>query len=135
MVLLIIYIKHSKNINRLHFLGDEYGLIGNGWCRAKCDNGRNTCLVNGIRKDSSDYEECKSACDGLSTCTGFAISDKFYSYPNRCYVYGNFTWEKYWHEWDAYPNTKYMKIYGSNGGDSEVRCFQKLVELKPRKGE
>ena len=127
----------------MHFIGstDEYGVIGNGWCRAKCKNSidvHKMCTVNGIRKELSDHEECKSACDSLSTCTGFAISDKFYSYPNRCYVYGNFSsWDKskVSDEWEAYLNDGNMKIEGSNGGDSEVRCFQKLNELKPRNGE
>ena len=129
---------------------DEYGLIGNGLCRTECPKDNygmlSLCIVNGYRKKSSSYEECKSTCDKESACTGFSITDSHRSYPiesNLCYVYGNlsnFDSMNYWDYnqlpfdvkrnkdvWVHYPvSNEYFKITMSEHRVKNARCFKKL---------
>ena len=74
--------------------------MGDGWCRPECNIPEydeynenndldeyyvppNPCFLNALTKDSSNPDECKSACDNEKGCTGFAISDSSFFYPNR----------------------------------------------------
>ena len=72
----------------LFFVGldDGYGVIGNGWCRAQCNDGRFFCKLNGYQKESSNHNDCKSACNNEPACTGFAASSTSNDDQNRCYV-------------------------------------------------
>ena len=115
---------------------DIYGVVGNGWCRAQCNDGSFSCGLNGYRKEPSDANDCKSACNSEPACTGFAISDTSYDDPNRCFVYGdvtefshNLTNSNDWIEYLNYPeeikNT--FKIQSSTGGSENVRCFKRIM--------
>ena len=114
-------------------------MIGNGWCRSICSYGGYNCYVNAYRKESSTYDECKIACNNHSDCIGFAISDGTFTYPNRCYVYGQLPgFVPYLtnpNVWQQHPISKITKIRSSSGGDSDVRCFKKLLENKENDGK
>ena len=119
-------------------------------CRTECPKkSRNLvslCLVNGYRKKSSSYEECKSTCDKESACTGFSITDSHRSYPyesNLCFVYGNLTnldnmdyedfsqlpfdVQRKKNVWVHYPvSNEYFEITMSEHRVKNSRCFKKL---------
>ena len=103
------------------------------------------CLVNGYRKKSSSYEECKSTCDKESACTGFSITDSHISYPyesNLCFVYGNlshfdnmeyddyqqlpFDVRRKKNVWVHYLVEEYFEITMSEHRVKNSRCFKKL---------
>ena len=124
-------------------LDDDYGMIGNGWCRAQCQDGSYSCKLNGYRKESSNYDECKTTCNDESACTGFSISDSADEYPNRCYVYGdvakfsgNFAESNDWTEYLRYPKDikTIFKIESSTGGDEKVLCFKRIRKEDQPKG-
>ena len=123
--------------------GKGFKLIGNGWCRTRCDVSDKICPINGYGKDPSSYDECKSACDNEIDCTGFAISNDIYRVPNRCGVYGNLTSVNVakWTNpgaWFAKPQSTYgfigFEVFSSNG-QSGVRCFKKLEEISQNEGK
>ena len=125
-------------------LDDEYGMVGNGWCRAQCKDGGYSCKVNGYRKDSSSYDECKITCNDESACNGFAVSDSSYGYPNRCYVYGDeakfsqtITNSNDWTKYLRYPEDikTIFKIESSGGVDQKVRCFKRIRKEDQPKGK
>ena len=110
-------------------------MVGNGWCRAQCNDGSFSCELNGYQKEPSDSNDCKSACNNEPACTGFAISDSSNDDPNRCYVYGdvakfsgNVAESNDWTEYLRYPKDikTIFKIESSTGGDEKVRCFKRI---------
>ena len=114
----------------------DFHLIGDGWCRPNCVVSDSDCRINAYRKESSNYEECKSACIDEEDCTGFAISDITFWSSNgevskRCYVYGNISSEDTanWADpdvWSSYPYSTYgFEVYSTNG-QRGIRCFKRL---------
>ena len=125
-------------------LDDDYGMVGNGWCRAQCNDRSFSCELNGYQKEPSDSNDCKSACNNEPACTGFAISDSTNDDPNRCYVYGdvtefslNLTNSNDWIEYLNYPedikNTFNIEL--STGGSAEARCFKKMARKDQTNGK
>ena len=111
-------------------------MIGNGWCRAQCNDGRFFCKLNGYQKESSNHNDCKSACNNEPACTGFAASSTSNDDQNRCYLYGdvtgfslNLTNSKDWIEFLNYPeeikNT--FKIQSSTGTSTKYQCFKRIM--------
>ena len=95
-------------------------------------------------KDSSDNDECKSACENKSACTGFAISNSGYSSaPNRCIIYGNISSVSVDNlpnsdAWIAYTTLPYgFKGFevDSSSGYSGVRCFKRLNQENQNDGK
>ena len=101
-------------------------MMGNGWCRGWCGS---YCLLNARKKDSSNLDECRAACDNEEGCTGFAISDGSYSYPNRCYIYGIFssTNQGVASSWIAMPHS-YVVVF-STYGNHGVKCWEREKEI------
>ena len=105
--------------------------MGDGWCRPECHVLRNvrpsTCRLNARKKDSSNPEECEAACDIEKGCTGFAISDSSFFYPNRCYIYGNFSSTNLRSSWIAKPHS-FIEVNSTNGNHG-VKCWKKTKEI------
>ena len=127
-------------------------MIGDGWCRPECkipeydeynENNEldeyyvppNPCFLNALTKDSSNPDECKSACDNEEGCTGYAISDSSYTYPNKCYIYGNFSSKNQGatSSWTAKPHS-FIEIHSSSGFNSNnpshksIKCWKNTKE-------
>ena len=114
--------------------GINFKLVGNGWCRSQRYVSGSPCIFDAYLKEPSNYYECKSACEKESACNGFAISSSTYSVPNRCFVYGNLSFDTVsgWNtpdDWIAYNQS----TFGFNGYEvdsssdtSGVRCFKRL---------
>ena len=106
--------------------------MGDGWCRPECNVLRNvqprSCRLNALKKESSNPDECKSACDKEEGCTGFAISDSSFFYPNRCYIYGNFSSKNQGatSSWTAKPHS-FIEINSTNG-NSGIKCWKNTKE-------
>ena len=119
---------------------EGYAFIGYGWCRPNCDIKKSSCRLNAYKKQSSNYDECKSACNNEVDCTGFAISDSSYFYPNRCYMYGNLTSENKanWAnpgKWrPSHHSTNDNEVHTSSG-DWGARCFKSLAKQDQYKGK
>ena len=105
--------------------------MGDGWCRPECHVLRNvrpsTCRLNARKKDSSNPDECEAACDNEEGCTGFAISDSSFFYPNRCYIYGNFSSTNLRSGWIAKPHS-FIEVNSTNGNHG-VKCWKKTKEM------
>ena len=105
--------------------------MGDGWCRPECHVLRNvrpsTCRLNARKKDSSNPDECEAACDNEEGCTGFAISDSSFFYPNRCYIYGNFSSTNLRSGWIAKPHS-FIEVNSTNGNHG-VKCWKKTKEI------
>merc|ERR1712126_589043 len=91
------------------------------------------CRVNGYFKDESNSKECKEACiSHIPSCTGYAISDKSYNYPNRCYIYGNINekyidWEKEWKTSDE--TNHFVPSMTKTNKHKGLACFRRNVVL------
>ena len=98
--------------------------VGVGWCSPYgCHQFNQSCRINGYYKDGSTYQECKTTCLNESTCIGFAISEQTYiAAPNRCYVYGNISFEDGQIGWIAYPKN-YFDIQTSTTSVG-VHCYR-----------
>ena len=104
--------------------------MGDGWCCPESHVLRNvrpsTCLLNARKKDLSNLDECRAACDSEEGCTGFAISIASYGY---CYVYGNFssTNQGVTSSWIAVPHSfvEVNSAYGSPG----MKCWKREKDL------
>ena len=102
-------------------------LIGCGWCRPNCNIRSTSCRLNAYLKKDSNYEECKVSCYDESLCSGFAISAPSYSYPNRCFLYGNISSESITSSngWTRYPKYTYSPEVFKTSGHKGVRCFKR----------
>ena len=108
--------------------------MGHGWCRPKCHYFPDgyvlprSCRLNSYMKESSNPEECKSACENEPECTGFAISNSRFYYSNRCYIYGNFssTNGAFSSNWIARPHSYYE--VNSTNGNVGIECYKNVKE-------
>ena len=112
----------------------NFKLVGDGWCQSQCYISGPPCHINAYLKKPSHYDECQSACEKESACTGFVIGDRKSIIPNGCALYGNISSDnvKNWTtsgSWIAYPRSSYgFKGYevDSSSGYSSVQCFKRL---------
>ena len=99
--------------------------VGNGWCRPDCNTRSPSCRTNAFLKRPSNHSECNMYCFEEPSCSGFAISKPWYSYPDRCFVYGNISSNEISisNGWTPYPKKIYsvLKSSGHNG----VECFNR----------
>ena len=117
----------------------KFQFVGNGFCRSRCHViGHHPCSINQYYKGSSNINECKLACENEVECTGFAISDSTFKYPNDCTIYGNVSSANVqsWTNPDAW-RAKPISTYGYEGfkinsstGESGCRCFKRIDEEK-----
>ena len=102
--------------------------MGDGWCCHESHVLRNvrpsTCLLNARKKDLSNLDECRAACDSEEGCTGFAISIASYGY---CYIYGNFSSMNLRSSWIAKPHS-FIEVNSTNGNHG-VKCWKKTKEI------
>ena len=113
--------------------------MGDGWCRPECNILNNvqphSCRLNALKKESSNPDECKLACDNEEGCTGYAISDSSFFYPNRCYIYGNFSSKSQGatSSWTAKPHS-FIEIHSTSGfnnnnpSNSGIKCWKNTKE-------
>ena len=146
----------------------DFTFVGYGWCRPQCyfktqnrysnsgQSSNESCRINGYRKESSNYDECKSTCENNLHCTGFAITDSAYRYAlpgditlNECYIYGNFSsndvinttrpdlWIQHFHSspygYKVYSSSIPKPDYPDQWG-TLVRCFKRFEEESKYKG-
>ena len=103
--------------------------MGNGWCLPEChvlrDVRQSTCLLNARRKDFSNLDECRAACDNEEGCTGFAVSN----WNGYCYIYGNFssTNQGVTSSWEAMPGS-YVEINSASGAIG-MKCWKRAKEI------
>ena len=84
---------------------ERISTMGTGWFPpGVCDTKSSSCRVNGYYKKRPNYQECRITSLSEIACVGFAISDKTYKVPNRCYVYGNI-WQQNTHSGIPSKNT------------------------------
>ena len=101
--------------------------VGCGYCRPNCNVRSTSCRLNAYLKKNSNYEECKAYCFNESRCSGFAITAPTYSYPNRCFLYGNISSEAMTSSngWKALPRNTYPPEVIKTSGHKGVRCFKR----------
>ena len=124
---IIIWIWYIRHFN--HKLSDSnFESVGAGWCRPKgCDVNKDTCRVNGYYKNGTNYQDCRATCLNESTCTGFAISEHTFDVePNRCFIYGNISFNNELSGWIASPS-KYFDIHTSYK-DGGGRCYKMKIK-------
>ena len=99
--------------------------VGNGWCRPNCTTWHSSCRTNAFWKRPSNHDECSRYCLEEQSCTGFAISEPWYSYPNLCYIYGNISSSAISssNRWTPYPQKKYSVFKSS--GHKGVECYNR----------
>ena len=99
--------------------------VGNGWCRPNCNVRSSSCRTNAFLKVPSNHDECGRYCLEEPSCSGFAISEPWYSYPNRCFVYGDISSSviSSSNGWKPYPK----QVYGvfKSSGHKGVECFNR----------
>ena len=93
-------------------------------------------MISYYSKYQSHYDECKSACENESACTGFSISNSTHAAPNLCVVHGNVSSfnAEYWANSDAWI-VKDRLTYGFKGfevhsskNNPGVRCFKRQYQ-------
>ena len=116
----------------------KYERIGDGWCRPNCNIKDSSCRLNAIQRESSSYEECKGICDEEPACTGFAISDSTFFYPNRCYIYGNLTSANVenWNRPGLFTSKPHSHFeVNTTNGNLGIDCYKKIDEQVNEEGE
>ena len=114
-------------------------MVGNGDCRSSCNVIGDPCKINQFYKSSSNFDECKSACENEIACTGFDISwGKKY-----CTIYGNISSVNVdtWKNPDDWRHI-YRFTFGYEGfkvnsstGKWGASCFKRLDEGRNNDGK
>lgn len=118
-------------------------MVGDGFCISRCYAMGVPCAITRYYKRSSDYDECKSTCKNEPACSGFALSDNTFKFPNYCFVYGNISsiMVANWANpgaWKGIHKSSYgfkdFKVQLSDG-KSGVQCFKRLDNESHNNGE